>query len=119
MKPSITAAAFAVFALAACATPAPDTYTDSLPSAQGARDAYIKCSWDSLKPLLKSSRTDSALDVASVAEQKCSAQREAMRQALAADNGGSSYALAFANSYTENLRKRVIASMAEALMKSE
>jgi len=110
-----------VVAVSACASsPAPVAYTPDAQQSASARDAYVACSTDSLWTI----RTDSAkkaraMDVAFVAEQKCANHREALRQALAVDNGDTRGAREFANGYTDTFQERMVASLAEAWMKDQ
>jgi hypothetical protein len=113
--------------LTACASSAPPPappqqsrqYTSSSPQATQALDGYRGCIQQALTPLMMHRSTvEPALSVAAVAEGLCIRQRTALRDQLANDNGADRFAVIFADSYVDTVRKDQINKAAAQVMTS-
>jgi hypothetical protein len=85
------------------------------PAVVAAVDAYQACARAAMAAVQGASRGEVALQSATVAVAQCSQEREAVRGALAAANGGDDMARTFADAYVEIAERNLVMVLAGAM----
>lgn len=117
LRSTLAIASYAL--IAGCAAPVPTARPLTVDSAAviQAVHTYRLCAVAAMLPLESTSRPDSALQVASIAEGQCARELDAVRAAVEQENASNAYGAVFAQGFIEATQKRTVQQLAAGMLK--